>query len=185
MSIEPYETDRVETLNDPSAFRYCSGEELRTFLDADPGGRVAEFGSGTGLFTSELAPVAETVFAVDIRRQLHDVYRESGIPENVVPILADFARLPCPNDFLDGGVSLRTYHHGFDDVLDEVARVIRPGGRLVVVDWSVTGGGERAGRDDEEYFDVATVQSQLLAHGFRIAEAHERYETFVVVGVRR
>lgn len=185
MPVTPYDQERIDELTDPSAFRYCSGEELRHFLAPEPHWRVADFGSGTGLFTSELASVVETIYAVDLRRDLHEVSREHGIPENVTPVVADFATLPFPDNHLDGGVSIRTYHHGFESALDEIARVVRPGGRLVVVDWSATGAGERDGREDEEYLNLATVQAQLLEADFRIVEAHERRETFVVIGRRR
>lgn len=185
MSKVPYDHDRIDKLDNPSAFRYCSGEELRMYLAAGPKWRVADFGSGTGLFTNELAPVAQTVLAVDIRPGLHDVYRKNGIPANVEPITADFGHLPFPDDYLDGGVSMRTYHHGFEAALNEIARVIRPGGRLVIVDWSATGAGERNGHDEDEYVELTRVQSNLLDVGFEIANAHERRETFVVVGSRR
>ena len=185
MSPDPYDPDRIERLSDPNAFRYCSGEELRTMLAPTAEWYVADFGSGTGLFTSELAPVVDTVFAIDIRRRLHDIYRETGMPANVVPVTADFGSLPFPDDTLHGGVSIRTYHHGMKTSLPEIARVMRPGGRLVIVDWSATGAGERDFRTDETYLDIATVQSQLLEHDFRISGARERRETFVVVGERR
>lgn len=185
MPPEPYDQKRIDKLNSPNAFRYCSGEELRTLLDPGPDWHVADFGSGTGLFTSEIAPVVDTVFAVDIRQGLHGVYHEHGMPTNVTPITADFTTLPFPENYLDGGVSIRTYHHGFETALDEIARVVRPGGRLVIVDWSATGAGEHNGRDEEEYLDLTTVQSDLLKTDFRIVVARERHETFVVVGTKR
>lgn len=185
MALDPYDPDRVEKLRDVNAFRYCSGEELRGLLDPSPGWRVADFGSGTGLFTSELAPVVDTVYAVDARPHLHNVYRNADIPGNVHPVTADFATLPFPDDHLDGGVSIRTYHHDTQAALPEVARVIRPGGRFVIVDWSATGAGDREVRTDEEYLDVATVQAHLINHGFRITTANERRETFIVIGQRR
>ena len=186
MPYEPYDRERVEKIDDATAaFRYCSAEELRTFLDPGPDWRVADLGSGTGRYTSELAPVAGTVYAVDVRPSMHAVYREKGMPENVASVVADFASLPFPDDHLDGAVSLRTYHHDFEPALPEVARVLRPGGRLVVVDWSGTGAGDRETPVDEDYFDLATVQSHLLDAGFRIEEARERRETFVVVASLR
>jgi glycerophosphoryl diester phosphodiesterase len=57
-------------------------------------------------------------------------------------------------------------------------------GRLVVIDWSATASGEKAGREDE-FFDVADVQSVLLEHDFRVIEARERRDTFVVVAALR
>lgn len=177
-------TDRTDRLSDPAQYRYLSAEELRAYLDPGPDWTVADLGSGTGLFTDELAPVADRVYAIDIRPGLHDRYNENGMAPNVVPILADFSMLPFPDDHLDGAVSIRTFHHGFEAVLEEVVRVLRPGGRLVVVDWSATATGEKAGREDE-FFDLAEVQSILFAHGFRIVEARERRDTFVVVAARR
>lgn len=185
MPYEPYDRERIDSIDDSDAFRYCSGEELRTFLDPAPDWRVADFGSGTGLFTSELAPVAEAVYAIDVRPSMHDVYREKGMPGNVIPVTADFEDLPFPDGHLDGAVSLRTYHHDFDVALSEVARVLGPGGRLVVVDWSATGAGERETPVEEEYADIATAQSQLLEAGFRVDAARERRETFVVVASLR
>lgn len=185
MPPESYDQDRIDKLQDPSAFRYCSGEELRAALVPTAEWRIADFGSGTGLFTSELAPVVDTVFAIDIRQRLHEIYQESGMPANVVPLTADFGFLPLPDDSLDGGVSIRTYHHGMADALTEVARVIRPDGRLLIVDWSATGAGDRDFRTDESYLDIGTVQSQLLENDFRIRDARERRETFMVVAQRR
>lgn len=185
MTPGPYDQDRIDRLGDPNAFRYCSAEELRRFLAPAPEWHLADFGSGIGLFTSELAPVVDTVFAIDIRQSLHEIYRKTKPPANVIPITGDFETLPFPTDALDGGVSIRTYHHGMDTALSEIGRAIRPGGRLVIVDWSATGAGDRDFRTDEDYLDLATVQSQLLENGFRIRDAQERRETFVVVGERR
>lgn len=185
MAPESYDQDRIARLSDPDVFRYCSGEELRRLLAPAAGWHVADFGSGTGLFTSELAPIVETVFAVDIRQQLHRRYQEDGMPANVVPVTADMGTLPFPTDHLDGGVSTRTYHHGTEAYLPEIARVIRPGGRLVIVDWSATGAGARDSPVDEEYLDLTAVQSHLIDEGFRIRNAQERRETFVVVGERQ
>lgn len=184
MPVEPYDDGRIEKIDDRGNFKYLSAEELRAFLDPDPTWTIADFGSGTGLFTDELAPVTDRVYAIDVRPGLHDRYRENGMAPNVVPMLADFSMLPFPDDHLDGAVSIRTFHHGFEGVLEEVGRVLRAGGRLAVVDWSATASGEKAGREDE-FFDLADVQSLLLDHGFRIVEARERRDTFVVIAALR
>lgn len=178
--------ERIDRLEDPAQYRYLSAEELRTFLDPSPDWVAADLGSGTGFFTDELAPVVGRLHAVDVRPGMHAAYRATGVPGNVDLVTADVATLPLADDSLDGAVSIRTFHHGVADALDEVARVLRPGGRLFVIDWSATGAGDRErGRHPEDYFEVGVAQSRLAEAGFRIAEAHERRETFVIVAALR
>lgn len=176
--------NRIDQLRKPAQYNYLSGEELRYFLNPDPDWTVADFGSGTGFYTDEIAPVVETAYAIDDLEQMHAKYREVGMPENVEPVVSDFSDTPLDTDELDGAISTRTFHHGFETALEEVARVMRPGGRFVIVDWSATGAGERETPVEEEYFDLATVQSLLIDSGFEIRTAQERRETFVVVATR-
>ncbi|WP_416841279.1 class I SAM-dependent methyltransferase [Haloferax sp. DFSO52] len=179
-------TDRADRLNDPVQYRYLSAEELREWLNPEPDWVVADLGSGTGFYTDEIAPIVDVVYAVDVYEGMHEHYRDRGVPENVELVTADVHSTPLNDDQLDGAVSLRTFHHGVSDSLDEIARIIRPGGRLVVVDWSATGVGDRErGPAPEECFDLATVQTLLLDHGFKIQAAQERRETFVVVATLR
>jgi ubiquinone/menaquinone biosynthesis C-methylase UbiE len=173
---------RIDRLNDPAQYRYLSAEELRRFLDPNPDWTVLDLGSGTGFYTDAVAPVVDTAYAVDVSPEMHEAYRDRGRPGNVESITADVADVPLEDAVADGALSLRTFHHGVSDALDEVARLLRPGGRFVVVDWSATGVGDRdRGPDPENCFDLATVQSMLVDEGFEIADAHERRETFVVV----
>ncbi|WP_332900229.1 class I SAM-dependent methyltransferase [Haladaptatus sp. CMSO5] len=179
-------TDRIDRLNDPIQFRYLSAEELRELLDPAPDWTVADLGSGTGLFTDELAPVVDTLYALDTNDGMHEAYRERGVPENVDLVTEDVAATPFADGELDGAISLRTFHHGVAEALPELARVLRPGGRFVVFDWSATRAGEtERGPPADMCFDIATAQSLLLDHGFRIQRAKERRETFVVVATRR
>jgi len=180
------DTDRMDRLDDPETYRYLSGEELRCLLDPDPDWTVADLGSGTGLFTAEVAPTVDRVYAVDRDEGMHDRYRATGMAPNVEPIAADVADVPLPDGSLDAALSIRTFHHGVASALGEVVRLLRPGGRLVVVDWSATAAGEfDRDPDPETFFDLGDVQSRLTGAGFRIGEASERWETFVVAATLR
>jgi SAM-dependent methyltransferase len=175
-------TDRLDRLDDPAQFRYLSAEELRVFLDPEPDWTVADLGSGTGFYTGEIAPVVGTVYAIDADERKHDRFRKNGLPANVDTLTTAVADVPLADDDLDAAVSLRTFHHGVAEAIDEVTRLLRPNGRFVVYDWSATGAGTRdRGPPAGECFDLAGVQSRLLDAGFRIVTAQERRETFVVV----
>lgn len=178
--------EKADRLENPIQYRYLSSEEVYTLLDPEPAWTVADLGSGTGFFTDDVAPTVEQVYAVDLHEAMQDAYREKGVPENVDLVTTDVADLPFDDGSLDAALSLRTFHHGVADALEEVARVLKPGGRFVVVDWSATGAGERdSGPDREDCFDLAEAQSLLLDAGFEIRSARERRETFAVVGVKR
>ena len=176
---------RIDRLNDPAQYRYLSAEELRRFLNPDRDWTVLDLGSGTGFYPDAVAPVVGRAYAVDVAPEMHDAYRERGLPENVEPVEADVGAIPLDDDAADGALSVRTFHHGVAEALDEVARLLRPGGRFIVVDWSATGVGDRdRGPAPENCFDLATVQSMLIDAEFTVEDAHERRETFVVVARR-
>ena len=186
MGYHTFDADRADELED-AAFRYrhLSVEELLWALSPAPDDVVADLGSGTGFYTDDVAPRAGRVYAVDVQEAMHDIYREKGVPENVDLVTAGAADLPFDDNRLDAVVSTMTYHEFAGPVaLDEVARVVRPGGRLVVADWSADGEGE-TGPPADERFSAAEAASELRDRGFDVEFEATRTETFVLVGIRR
>lgn len=76
-----------------------------------------------------------------------------------------------------------TYHEfASNRARSELARVLAPGGRLVIADWSADGTGED-GPPLKERFTTDEVTSVLRDVGFEIDFQATRPETFLVVGV--
>ncbi|WP_394742601.1 class I SAM-dependent methyltransferase [Natronococcus roseus] len=191
MGFHTFPLERADELEDPSRYRYCSREELLELLAPTAEEAVADLGSGTGFYTDDVAPFAGTVYAVDVQSAMHDRYREKGAPENVEFVTSGVSTLPFAEDELDGAFSTMTHHEyatppgsdSSDGALEELARVLRPGGRLVTVDWSGDGDGED-GPALEERFSLEEAVDGLEAAGFEVETARDRPETFALVAVR-
>jgi arsenite methyltransferase len=114
-----------------------------TALDPGPGERLLDLGCGPGYLAIDLAgAVGERghVTAVDPSEAMLAVAREEvaarGVGDRVTVTSGEAGRLPLEDRSVDGVTVVQVLEH-LDDVpgaLDEVHRVLRPGGRLVVVD---------------------------------------------------
>lgn len=119
-------------------------------LDVRVGEHVLEIGFGTGTSLVELARLVGPhgkVFGVDIADQMIEVarqkLREEGLGERVELLCADATTLPYLADSFDAIFTSFTLEL-FDTpeipvVLSECRRVLRPGGRLVVLSMSKEG----------------------------------------------
>ncbi|WP_267639584.1 class I SAM-dependent methyltransferase [Haloarchaeobius amylolyticus] len=180
MGFHTFPVDRADKLEDESRYRYCSREELVASLSLSGDETVADLGSGTGFYTDDVAPFAAKTYGVDVQSEMHDVYREKGLPEGVELVTASIGDLPFADGELDAAFSTMTYHEYADDAaLAELARVLGPDGRLVTVDWSGNGDGE-SGPPTEERFTLEEAIAHHESAGFTVETASERPETFLL-----
>lgn len=179
MGFHTFDPSRADRLDDVSRFRFCSREELLQYLPRD--GTIVDLGSGTGFYTDEIAPFVESVLALDVQAEMHDLYRENGIPDNVTPVTAAAEHLPLVESSVDGAFSTMTFHESTTPAsLVELHRALSPEAPFVVVDWSANGNGE-SGPPRDERFDATQADALLTEAGFTVENATERSETFAVV----
>jgi len=130
----------------------------------DPTWVVADLGCGTGDVARSLAPVLDQVIAIDREEAMLKACRKRLAEfDNVRIIEGDLERLPLEDGALDAGVLSLVMHHIAEPlvIVQEAARVIRPGGVLLVIDM--------VAHDREDYrftmghahlgFDEAAVRS--------------------------
>jgi ArsR family transcriptional regulator len=101
--------------------------------------RVADIGTGTGGMLPQLSEIAESIVAVDhsteMLRRAKARAKMLGI-DNVSFVKADLASLPIESASIDAAFAVLVLHHAPSpaDAAAEMARILRPGGKLVVVD---------------------------------------------------
>lgn len=101
---------------------------------------VGDLGCGTGSLTEVLAPFVRRVIGVDRSEAMLEAGRERlasrGNLDNVELRRGELESLPLDDDALDVAVMYLVLHYVVEPerVLSEVARVLRPGGRLLVAD---------------------------------------------------
>jgi len=182
MGFHTFDADDADRLERASVrYRRVSAEEVVGPLAGGGAGVFADLGSGTGFYTDDIAEYADTVYGVDVQPEMHEYYREKGVPENVELVASDVSDLPFADGELDGAFSTMTYHEfASPGAVAEVARVVRTGGRFVVFDWTADGDGDH-GPPVDERFTADDAVATLEAAGFDVDSASTRTETFGVV----
>lgn len=98
---------------------------------------VGDLGCGTGLVTATLAPHVARVIAIDGSTEMLSTARErlSGT-DSVELRQGELEALPIPDGTLDAALLVLVLHYVPDvtRVLSEVRRVLKPGGKLLMVD---------------------------------------------------
>ena len=113
-------------------------DRLRAVLVPQRGERVLEIGPGTGYYTFEMADWVGPEGRVEIfdlqQEFLDHVMRGSGERANIVPTQGDATELPYEDGSMDAVVLTAVLGEIPEPgaALQEIRRVLRPGGRLVV-----------------------------------------------------
>ncbi len=150
----------VAKLDDPEREGWQMPDEVLRALELAPEMVVGEIGAGTGYFTFRLARAAALVYASDADPRLVEVLRQriaAAAVRNVVLALAFPDDPAFPASSCDRVVTVNAFHHFPDppSYLRRVARALRPGGRLAVIDFH-----EKVPHDD--------VRQAALAAGLRL-----------------
>ncbi|MBI4498285.1 MAG: class I SAM-dependent methyltransferase [Chloroflexi bacterium] len=104
---------------------------------------LLDMGGGTGGVSAHLIRRGARVVLLELAPSLL-----RRCPPGVVPLLGDGCRLPLADASVDGALVVLTLHHMADPdrALEERARVVRPGGVVVVIEKAPPAAGDVRGR---------------------------------------
>lgn len=168
---ERFDPARAALLDDTARFEYLPPDEVFRLLAAPTGGRVVDFGTGTGAYAIELAqrrPDVE-VIALDEQQQMLELLRAKPAAKALANLrsvhTAEIARLRGTADRV---LALNVLHEVGDEPLRTMAALLKPDGIVLAIDWNA--GVERpVGPPRDHVYTAAEARERLERVGLRIA----------------
>ena len=158
---------------------------------------IADLGAGEGAFALLLAQRAKKVIAVDTSDRMIEVGREQALRQGVKNVeyrLGDMEDIPIEDASVDVVFFSQSLHHALhpERALQEAWRILRPGGRMVVLDLVKHRFEEAREMYADEWlgFSEADLEAMLVKSGFsdvRASVVHKEpeaphFQTLLVVG---
>lgn len=190
MTEHRFHPSKLERLNDPKRLDLLRPDLLWAALAAPSARVIVDVGAGTGFITAALARFAPdaVVYAVDASEPMLEYLAEHApddLASRLRPVLSDGSSIPLADESADVVMMVALYHE-LDErtaILGEAHRVLRPGGRALIVDWRpVT---TVSGPPLELRVDESTIVAELAEAAFRDVVAHGILEDFSVVTATR
>ena len=138
-----FDPARIERLTAPDRADWLQAGHVLEALSLGPGMVVLDFGAGPGFFSLPIArrlgPTGGLVSADVEFEMLHALLRRASAAgtDNIWPVLCDDRSLPLRDQSIDRVLLCLVLHEleNSHTLLNEIGRVLRPGGQLVIVEW--------------------------------------------------
>ena len=175
---DAFDPQHAERLGDPARLEALPRSAVVSLLRLDGAETVVDYGAGTGVYTIGVAQAVPggRVVAVEALPSLAEMLREKITPDlagRLEVVETDANAVPLADGAADRVVMVDVLHHLYDQpgALDEVVRLLRPGGLFVVLDW---GDRERpVGPPLDHVLGLAAVRGIITEMGLEEVEAHE------------
>jgi ubiquinone/menaquinone biosynthesis C-methylase UbiE len=144
MNERTFDPSNAHRLEDPQRLLWTPPGGVIERLGLKAGMAVADIGVGTGFFVLPFSHVlggGGVVWAVDLQpemlRLLEEKLRREGDPENIRLLEGDAGHTGIADGACDVAFLANLWHELDDSraVLAEMRRILRPGGRVAILDW--------------------------------------------------
>jgi len=185
----------LERVNFYRSFGYDLEKERDSILDKSLpiSGEILEIGTGKGHFALALAKRGYNFTSIDISAQEQEIamlnLRYFSLEKQVVFKIGDATRLSFPNQSFDTVFSINVFHHLEKPlaVLDEIIRLLRQDGKVVLSDFSDKGlqiinACHTAEGRTHDYFKhhLNEVKDYFITKGFTVKECESEAQKMLI-----
>jgi ubiquinone/menaquinone biosynthesis C-methylase UbiE len=135
-----FSPEKADILENEDRYSILKPDAMLREFGLGEGMQFLDIGAGTGFFSRAASKiVGETgkIYSVDISIDMLNAFRRFGVPRNVQILQSDANEIPLHSAFIDMTL-LAFILHESEDVhrsLVEAARITKPNGRIVIVEW--------------------------------------------------
>ena len=173
MNDKRFPASEAHRLDDPARKAWLPPNEVLAALSPRPGDTIADLGAGTGYFSLPLAEAVGAdgkVYAVDAQHEMLALLRQKlleGSVANVDLVHAEAESTTLPNACCTLAFLANVWHEFADRsvVIKESRRILKPGGRVAILDWRPDVERE-AGPPLDHRLAAPDAAERLLANGF-------------------
>ena len=168
----------LERLEVGSRELYSARDAVVAAIGIEEGQWIADIGAGTGLYSllfAEKVGSTGRVFAEDIEPLFLDLIRQRAIDAdltNITVVLGHEDDITLPDQTIDIMFIADTYHYFSDreKVMRSIFKSLKPGGRLVMIEYNLKSASERAEHRSHVRFGKEAVISEVEFVGFKFVE---------------
>jgi predicted methyltransferase len=190
-AVNPGNPSTIEDFKAGDATRepFQKATALLATLQVSPGDWVADVGAGAGYYSMRLSEIVGPngkVFAEDISNSamgwLSARVRAFHL-ENVEVVKGETGDPKLPSDRLAAVLIVDTYHHftNYPPMLDKVFHALKPGGCLVIADYSFQEHRSQSRADQVKLHEIdpALVQDEITKAGFNVVKCEDPFVKWV------
>ncbi|WP_010662198.1 class I SAM-dependent methyltransferase [Marinilabilia salmonicolor] len=180
MEDKKFNPEHRKKLNDPERLEKLEPGKIWTFIDYKKPERILDIGAGTAFITAALADLMPKALidAFDIEPVMVEEMR-SNLPEysRITPHLMADNELPVANEYADVVWMINLFHELRKPhlLLKEIKRVLKPNGKLLIIDWAKREDACESGPPLEHRVDEATITSLMVDADFSNIKATEEF----------
>jgi len=167
-----WDASHAHALDDPRREREVPAAAVIDLLELGGGETVVDFGAGTGRLTVAVDGALDqgTVIALENDREMCSVLEPRlADRHSATTLYVESGVVPLPDGSVDRILCVDVLHHIAQADLNEMRRLIRAAGHVVMIDWE-RGASREHGPPDDVCLSSTAAAEELATAGFSVEE---------------